>query len=71
MDLSREGTHFPPAETAAGPLLEESSCADEEEEAPLPTLEEVARRTNTVCRELSFSGEAPWLAGLPACLALR
>lgn len=70
MDLSREGTHFPPAETAAGPLPEESGCADEEEEAPLPTLEEVARRTNTVCRELP-SGEALWLAGLPACLALR
>ncbi|XP_074880211.1 ATP-dependent DNA helicase Q4 [Buteo buteo] len=47
------GTHFPPAETAAGPLPEESGCADEEEEAPLPTLEEVAHRTNTVCRELS------------------
>ncbi|KAM6225725.1 ATP-dependent DNA helicase Q4 isoform 2-T2 [Spheniscus humboldti] len=43
-------------ETAAGPLPEESSHADEEEEAPLPTLEEVARRTNTVCRELSESG---------------
>lgn len=69
MDLSREGTHFPPAETAAGPLPEESGHADEEEEAPLPTLEEVARRTNTVYRELS--GEAPRLAGLPACLALH
>ncbi|NXV85140.1 RECQ4 helicase, partial [Calonectris borealis] len=43
-------------ETAAGPLPEESGHADEEEEAPLPTLEEVARRTNTVCRELSESG---------------
>ncbi|XP_075599254.1 ATP-dependent DNA helicase Q4 isoform X3 [Balearica regulorum gibbericeps] len=43
-------------ETAAGPLPEESSIADEEEEAPLPTLEEVARRTNTVYRELSERG---------------
>ncbi|KAF1493984.1 ATP-dependent DNA helicase Q4, partial [Pygoscelis antarcticus] len=43
-------------ETAAGPLPEESGHAEEEEEAPLPTLEEVARRTNTVCRELSESG---------------
>ncbi|XP_074000832.1 ATP-dependent DNA helicase Q4 [Numenius arquata] len=37
-------------EPAAGPLLEEGGHADEEEEeeeAPLPTLEEVARRTNT------------------------
>ncbi|XP_074683290.1 ATP-dependent DNA helicase Q4 isoform X1 [Strix aluco] len=40
-------------ETAAGPLPEENGHADEEEEAPLPTLEEVARKTNTVCRELS------------------
>ncbi|XP_026723189.1 ATP-dependent DNA helicase Q4, partial [Athene cunicularia] len=43
-------------ETAAGPLPEENGHADEEEEAPLPTLEEVARRTNTGCRELSESG---------------
>ncbi|KAM9644873.1 ATP-dependent DNA helicase Q4 isoform 5-T5 [Morphnus guianensis] len=42
-------------ETAAGPLPEEGGWADEEEEAPLPTLEEVARRTNTICQELSFS----------------
>ncbi|XP_055655252.1 ATP-dependent DNA helicase Q4 isoform X2 [Falco peregrinus] len=38
---------------AAGLLPEESSHADEEEEAPLPTLEEVARRTNSICPELS------------------
>ncbi|NXJ37818.1 RECQ4 helicase, partial [Ciconia maguari] len=43
-------------EAAAGSLPEESGYADEEEEAPLPTLEEVARRTNTICRELSGSG---------------
>lgn len=36
----------------SGPAPEE----EEEEEAPLPTLEEVARRTNTFCPELS--GEA-------------
>ncbi|KAM9302625.1 LOW QUALITY PROTEIN: ATP-dependent DNA helicase Q4 [Morus bassanus] len=52
----RDGTCFSPAETAAGPLPEESGHADEEEEIPLPTLEEVARRTNAVCRELSESG---------------
>ncbi|XP_064364024.1 ATP-dependent DNA helicase Q4 isoform X3 [Dromaius novaehollandiae] len=37
---------------AANPLLEETGHAAEEE-APLPTLEEVARMTNTVYRELS------------------
>ncbi|NWX75753.1 RECQ4 helicase, partial [Alca torda] len=42
-------------EPAAG-LPPENGCADEEEEAPLPTLEEVARRTNSVCRELAESG---------------
>ncbi|XP_074434136.1 ATP-dependent DNA helicase Q4 [Larus michahellis] len=39
-------------EPAAG-LPPENDRADEEEEAPLPTLEEVARRTNSVCRELA------------------
>ncbi|XP_064298015.1 ATP-dependent DNA helicase Q4 isoform X1 [Phalacrocorax carbo] len=43
-------------EPAAGLLPEESGHAGEEEEAPLPTLEEVARRTNTVYRELCESG---------------
>lgn len=58
---------FSPAEPAAG-LPPENDRADEEEEAPLPTLEEVARRTNSVCRELA--GEAPrgssgcWFASL-------
>ncbi|NXN57004.1 RECQ4 helicase, partial [Rynchops niger] len=42
-------------EPAAG-LPPENGPADEEEEAPLPTLEEVARRTNSVCRELAESG---------------
>ncbi|KAM6411082.1 LOW QUALITY PROTEIN: ATP-dependent DNA helicase Q4 [Pluvialis apricaria] len=44
-------------ETAAGPPPEESGHAEEEEEAPLPTLEEVARRTNSVCPELSAESE--------------
>ncbi|XP_053916305.1 ATP-dependent DNA helicase Q4 isoform X2 [Cuculus canorus] len=41
----------------ASQLPEENghSKEEEEEEAPLPTLEEVARRTNTVCPELSES----------------
>ncbi|XP_014811592.1 PREDICTED: ATP-dependent DNA helicase Q4 [Calidris pugnax] len=46
-------------EPAAGSLLEEGGHGDdeeEEEEAPLPTLEEVARRTNSVCSELLESG---------------
>ncbi|XP_068253327.1 ATP-dependent DNA helicase Q4 [Nyctibius grandis] len=44
----------PRAEMAAGPLPEEEGGhADEEEETPLPTLEEVARRSDTACRELS------------------
>ncbi|XP_009992039.1 PREDICTED: ATP-dependent DNA helicase Q4, partial [Chaetura pelagica] len=43
--------------TAPGALPEESNPAEEEEEDPLPTLEEVARRTNTVFP--TFSGEAP------------
>lgn len=64
MDLRREGTCFSPAETAAGPPPpeEESGHGEEEEEAPLPTLEEVARRTNSVCPQLS--GETPWLSSL-------
>ncbi|NXE17316.1 RECQ4 helicase, partial [Lophotis ruficrista] len=45
-------------EAAAGPLPPESGRADEEEEDPLPTLEEVARRTNSVCPELCESGDA-------------
>ncbi|XP_057264064.1 ATP-dependent DNA helicase Q4-like, partial [Pezoporus wallicus] len=36
----------------SGPAPEEEE-EEEEEEAPLPTLEEVARRTNTFCPELS------------------
>ncbi|KAM6445865.1 LOW QUALITY PROTEIN: ATP-dependent DNA helicase Q4 [Rhynochetos jubatus] len=49
------GTRFP-AEPAAGSPPEANGPAAEEEEAPLPTLEEVARRTNSVCRELPGNG---------------
>ncbi|XP_065484264.1 ATP-dependent DNA helicase Q4 [Caloenas nicobarica] len=39
------------------PLPEDRGGTDDEEDLPLPTLEEVARRTNSVCRDLSGTGD--------------
>lgn len=44
------------------PLPEDHGGADDEEDLPLPTLEEVARRTNSICRDLP--GEAPAVWGI-------
>ncbi|KAM4686328.1 ATP-dependent DNA helicase Q4 [Amazona ochrocephala] len=51
--------HWASACQGAAREVEQSGPApdeEQEEEAPLPTLEEVARRTNTFCPELSESG---------------
>ncbi|XP_064910736.1 ATP-dependent DNA helicase Q4 isoform X1 [Columba livia] len=44
----------------SAPLPEDRGGADDEEDEddlPLPTLEEVARRTNSICRDLSGTGD--------------
>lgn len=54
---------LPPGTTARAPPPAEPihpNDEEEEEEDPLPTLEEVARRTNTIYQELPGETPQPW-----------